>query len=118
LYIWSIRNQSWLAGQVRIYIYGGTALLAFLALAGVISIETALLCAFCGGAVMLCLIWAFIQQRKAMLLRIDNPQIRSMALSAMVDYLRGLDRSVELPAHIKAAIEEPQNDCRQCGLPH
>lgn len=118
LCIWSIRNQSWLAGQVRIYIYGATALLAFLALAGAISIETALLSAFCGGAIMLALIWTFIHQRKAMLLSIKNPEVRDQALSAMVDYLRELSHTVELPAHIKAAIQDPQGDCRKCGLPH
>jgi hypothetical protein len=117
LCIWSIRNQSWLAGQVRIYIYGATALLAFLALAGAISIETALLSAFCGGAIMLCLIWTFIHQRKTLLLSIDNPEVRDQALSAMVDYLRGLGHKVELPAHIKAAIQDTQSDCRECDLP-
>lgn len=118
LCIWSIRNQSWLAGQVRIYIYSGTALLAFLALGGAISIETALLSAFCGGAIMMGLIWTFIHQRKAMLLSMENPEARDQALRAMVDYLREQSHTVELPAHIKAAIQDPQGDCRKCGLPH
>jgi hypothetical protein len=118
LCIWSIRNQSWLAGQVRIYIYGATALLAFLALAGAISIETALLSAFCGGAIMLALIWTFIHQRKALLLKIEKPEVRDQALSAMVEYLRELSHKVDLPPHIKAAIQDPQGDCRECGLPH
>ncbi len=118
LCIWSIRNQSWLAGQLRIYIYGGTALLAFLALAGAISIETAMLSAFCGGAIMMGLIWVFIHQRKAMLLSIDNPEFRDQALKAMVDYLHGLDHAVELPPHIKTAIQDPQGNSRERGLPH
>ena len=42
LFIWSIRHQGWLTGQVRIYIIAATVLIAFLALAGVISIQTAI----------------------------------------------------------------------------
>ena len=91
LSIWSVRNQSLLAGQVRIYIFSGTALIAFLALAGVISIETAMFSALCGGLVIMGLIWTFIQQRRAILLNIEAPEVREQAHRAMLTYLREVD---------------------------
>lgn len=91
LSIWSVRNQLWLAGQVRIYIFAGTALIAFLALAGVISIETAMFSALCGGLVISGLIWTLIQIRRATLLNIEAPEVREQAHYAMLAYLREVD---------------------------
>lgn len=91
LSIWSVRNQSWLAGQVRIYLYAGTVLIAFLALAGVVTIQTALLSAFCGGLVIAGLIWTLIQQRKAILLNLEEPEVRKIAHQAMLAYLHEVD---------------------------
>jgi hypothetical protein len=91
LSIWSVRNQLWLTGQVRIYIFAGTALIAFLALAGVISIETAMFSSLCGGLAIMGLIWILIQQRKAILLNIEAPEVREQAHHAMLAYLREVD---------------------------
>lgn len=98
LCIWSIRNQSWLAGQIRIYIYGATALVALLALGDVISLKTAMFSIFCGGAVVLAMIWTLVQQRKSMLLNIRDPEVRDLAHKAMLEYLNQVNHSVPTSA--------------------
>lgn len=87
LCIWSVRNQSWLAGQVRIYLFMVTAIVWFLALAGVIAIETAMLASFCIGVIAMVTIWTLVQQRKSWLLNIREPELRRQALAAMHDYI-------------------------------
>lgn len=117
LCIWSIRNQSWLAGHIRIYIYAGTTLIAFLALAGVISIETAMFSAFSGGIVLMGLIWTLVQQRKAMLLNIQEPEVRNRAHKAMLTYLREVDPESFAPVSVKGPSAEHRDECPECGLP-
>jgi len=115
--IWTIRNQSWLAGHVRIYIYAGTALIAFLALAGVISIETAMFSAFCGGTIAMGLIWTFVQQRKAVLLNIREPELRDLAHKAMLAYLHEVDPNSFAPAGVKHTAGKHREECPECSLP-
>lgn len=94
LCIWSIRNQTWLAGQLRIYICAATAVIALLALADVISIQTAILSVFCGGAIVVATIWTLIQHRKTILLNIRDPEIRAMVHNTMVEYLHRTNHSM------------------------
>lgn len=111
LSIWSIRHQSWLAGQVRIYLYAGTVLIAFLALAGVITIQTALLSAFCGGLVIVGLIWTLIQQRKAILLNLEEPEARKRAHQAMLAYLHEVDPDTFAYAGIQRIAGKHREEC-------
>jgi len=117
LCIWSIRNQAWLAGHVRLYIYTATALVAFLALAGVISFETAMFSAFSGGTVLMGLIWTLVQQRRAMLLNIQDPEVREQAHSAMLSYLRQVDPDLSLCVRADAHSGTRQEECRECASP-
>lgn len=116
LCIWTVRNQSWLAGQVRIYIYAGTVLIAFLALAGVISIETAIFSAFCGGVIAMGLIWTLIQQRKAMLLNIQEPEVRNRAHEAMLAYLHEVDPGTFARVGVKRTDGNHRDECPECTL--
>jgi predicted lysophospholipase L1 biosynthesis ABC-type transport system permease subunit len=89
--IWSVANQSWLAGQIRIYIWGAVALLAVFILTGVISPEIALASMFISGIVLATAIWLLIRQRKYWLLHIRQPELRRQALAAMVAYLDAIN---------------------------
>ena len=116
LSLWSIRNQSWLAGHVRIYIYAGTALIAFLALAGVITIETAMLSAFCGGLIIMGLIWTLIQQRKAILLNIHEPELRRQAHNTMLEYLHEVDPDTFAYRDLQPIAAKHREECSECRL--
>jgi hypothetical protein len=116
LCIWSVRSQAWLAGQVRIYVYTATAMVAFLALAGVISIQTAMFATICGGTIFMGLIWTLVHQRRAMLLKIQDPAVREQAHSAMIAYLQKVDSEPAVSARSKALSGAPQKACRECGL--
>ena len=115
LSIWSIRNQSWLAGHVRIYIYAGTVLIAFLALAGAISIQTAMLSAICGGLIVMGMMWALIQHRKAILLNIQEPEVRKRAHNAMLAYLNEVNPDAVAPAGIQRIRGNRGKECPECS---
>ena len=111
LCIWSIRNQTWLAGQVRIYIFMATGIIAFLALAGVISLQTAMFSSIGIGLVAMGIIWTLVQQRKAWLLNLKDPEVRRKALAAMHDYID------EVQAFGKAPLAQKRSEhCVDCHL--
>lgn len=116
LSLWSIRNQTWLAGHIRIYIYTGTALIAFLALAEVITIETAMLSAFCGGLIIMGLIWTLIQQRKTILLNINEPELRRQAHDTMLAYLHELDPDTFAYRDLQPIAAKHREECPECHL--
>ncbi len=116
LSLWSIRHQTWLAGQIRIYVFFATALIAFFALAGIISIETALFSSFSGGLVVAGLIWTLIQQRKSILLNIQEPEVRELVHQTMIDYLRQVDPGFPAPIGSPGVHKQHQDESRECGL--
>ncbi len=116
LSLWSIRNQTWLAGQIRIYIYAGTVLIAFLSLAGVITIETAMLSAFCGGVIIMGLIWTLVQQRKAILLNINEPEMRRKAHNTMLAYLKEIDPDTFAYRDLRPIAAKHRDECPECHL--
>ena len=116
LCIWSVRNQSWLAGQVRIYVYMATAIIAFLALAGVISIQTAMLSSFCIGLIAMGIIWTLIQQRKAWLLNLREPELREQALAAMRDYIHEVQGLGKVPRGDYAMRRDNSEQCVDCSM--
>jgi small-conductance mechanosensitive channel len=97
--IWSVANQSWLAGQIRIYIWGAVAVLAFLILTGFVSTETALTSMFVSGVIIAAAIWLLIRQRRFWLLHIQQPELRRQALAAMVNYLDAINYPVPRRTH-------------------
>jgi hypothetical protein len=82
--IWTIINHNFIAGQIRIYLWSASATVLFLAVASIIPLHIALyILLFCGCAMML-LLWALIVWRKAILLDIQNPELRKTAHAAML----------------------------------
>lgn len=116
LSIWSIRHQGWLCGQVRIFIYAATALIAFLALAGMISIETAIFSSVGIGLISMGLIWSLVQHRKAILLKLKEPEVRNQAHQAMLEYLYQVNPEIVMPMGVKGASGNHQEECRDCHL--
>ena len=116
LCIWSVRNQSWLAGQVRIYIFMVTAVIAFLALAGVISLQTAMLSSFCIGLIAVGLIWTLVQQRKSWLLNLREPELREQALTAMRTYIHEARSLGKMAGNDYAVRQDNSDQCVDCGI--
>ena len=82
--IWTIINHNFLAGQIRIYVWSASATVLFFAVASIIPLHTALyLLLFCGSAIMI-LLWWLIRWRKAILLDIQNPEMKKTAHAAML----------------------------------
>jgi hypothetical protein len=109
--IWSVANQSWLAGQIRFYIWGATAVLAVFAIAGFISIEIALTSMFISGSILAFAIWLLIRQRRVWLLHIQQPELRKQALAAMVYYLDAINYPVPPRPHSRPIQDnDPDED--------
>ena len=82
--IWTILNHNFLAGRIRIYVWSAAATVLFLAVASIIPLHTALyILLFCGCA-MMALLWSLISWRKAILLDIQNPELKKAAHEAML----------------------------------
>jgi hypothetical protein len=101
--IWSVANQSWLAGKIRIYIWGAMVALAVFILTGLISPETALTSMFVSGAVVAIALWLLIRQRRIWLLHIQQPELRRQALAAMVTYLETINYPLPMRTHGRPA---------------
>lgn len=82
--IWTIVNHDFLAGQIRFYMWFASAMVLFLSIASIIPLQTALyLLLFCGCSIMI-LLWSLINWRKAVLLGIQNPELKRTAHAAML----------------------------------
>ena len=108
--IWSVANQSWLAGQIRIYIWGAVAVLAFLILTGFVSTETALASMFVSGVIIAAAIWLLIRQRRIWLLNIQQPELRRQALAALVAYLNAINYPLPRRVHGHPILDEDPDD--------
>jgi hypothetical protein len=114
--IWSVGNQIWLAGQIRIYIVGAMGVLAFLALTGFISLQTALTAMFFSGMTMAVALWLLIRQRRIWLLHIRQPELRRQALAAMVNYLKAIN--YPLPRHLQSRTIQKSDPEEEADYSH
>jgi len=113
--IWSVANQSWLAGQIRIYIWGAMALVAVFTLAGFISPATALISMFISGSIIAAAIWVLIRQRRIWLLHIRQPDLRRRALAAMTSYLNEVHYPLPRRLHDPAIGDGNPDEEADCG---
>ncbi len=111
--IWTLQHQTQIAQQIRIFTWGGTLLILFLALAGHISLDTALHAIVISLASIALLIWMLIMARRQSLLGIHDPELRELAHLVMLAYL-GQRR---LTAWEKAQLREKLGR-RYCDLGH
>lgn len=88
LYLWSIRNQDAVAGQIRIHVRPAVASFLLAALLVPIPLEKALTWLAVAGGAFAAGLWVLIERRRSWLLRIQNPELRRAAHRAMADYLQ------------------------------
>jgi hypothetical protein len=113
--IWSVVNQSWLAGQIRIYIWGAMAVVAVFTLTGIISPQTALISMFISGSIIAATIWLLIRQRRIWLLHIQQPELRRRALAAMAAYLRAVHYPLPRRAQGREIEDDDPDQEADCG---
>lgn len=85
--IWTVRHQSFLISLLRRYLWGGTFIIIFFAVAGAISLDAAIYSIFIGGILVLILFWIAVERRKTWLLNIRNQSLRREAQRAMIDFI-------------------------------
>lgn len=109
-YLWSIRNQDAIAGQVRIHMWSAVASFLLATLLLPIPLEKALTGLFVLGLAVAAVLWVLVERRRSWLLRIDDPELRETAHRTMVAYLRN-KIGEEHPDHPGSC---GGNSCRHC----
>ncbi len=87
--IWTLRHQSQIAFQMRVFTWAGTLLILLLALAGRISLDAALHAIVISLLSIALLIWMLIRARQKSLLNIRDPELRQAAHMAMLLHIHG-----------------------------
>jgi len=113
--IWSVENQSWLAGQMTIYIWSATAVVAFFTFLDVIALKTALWSVFVSGVIICISIWLLAQQRRIWLLNIQEPELRQRALAAMVNYLNAIKHVIPQQSQEQLLAESDPQKQAECN---
>ena len=111
--IWTLHNQIQIAQQIRVFAWGGTLLILFLALAGRISLEAALHAVVISLASIAFLLWMLIRARRKSLLNIRDAELREQAHTAMLQYLYARRLTDREKAVLRKKIGR-----RYCGLGH
>jgi hypothetical protein len=82
--IWTVRHHDFLARQIRIYVWTASALVLMLPIFSIIPLPIALyILLFCICAITI-LLWFLINWRKAILINIQDPELRQQAYRAML----------------------------------
>ncbi len=94
-WIWTIRKHSFIAANVKIYMFAAVALILFLCIGGVIHLKTALVSIFFGGLSLCALLWVCIENRRTALNGISDPELRKEAHEAMLLFIYPRKKYVE-----------------------
>lgn len=111
--IWTLRHQTLIAQQIRIFTWGGTLLILLLALSGHISLDAALHSIVISIASIALLLWLLIMARRKSLLNVRDPELREFAHMALLHYFY----QRRLTAWEKAQLREKFGR-RYCDLGH
>jgi hypothetical protein len=111
--IWTLRHQTQIAGQIRVFTWAGTLLVLLLALSGRISLDAALHAIVISLMSIALLLWMLIGARKKSLLNIRDPNLREAAHIAMLQHIH----SRRLTAWEKARLRKKFGR-RYCELGH
>ena len=86
-FLWTIRNQSFLAFHIQIYMWSAVAVILLLTLAEKIALEAALQAILFGGLFICGIIWVLIERRRSWLMHIADPVLKETAHVVMLAYL-------------------------------
>lgn len=86
-WIWTIRNHDIIAANIRIYMFAGVAVILLLGIGGAVHLKAALNAILLGGLGIAAILWVLIENRRASLLNIVDPDLREDAHIAMIDFL-------------------------------
>lgn len=93
--IWTIRNHDAIAANIRIYMFGGVAVILLLCLGGVVHLKTALVSIFLGGVSICALLWVLIENRRTQMIRIEDPELRKEAHETMLVFIEARKHRLE-----------------------
>jgi hypothetical protein len=86
-WIWTIKYHNVLVINIGIYTFTAIAAILFLALGGVIHLETALNSILLGGLGNFSILWILLEIRRNHLLKITDPELRKKAYEEMLVFI-------------------------------
>ncbi|CAN2039567.1 conserved hypothetical protein [Candidatus Magnetomoraceae bacterium gMMP-15] len=87
LCIWTIRKHELLSYYFKIYMWLAVTTILFFALVNVIALTTALNAIFFGGLSIILISLVLIENRRSVLLNIDDPNLKEDAQNAMMELI-------------------------------
>jgi len=106
----SILYQDRLAHYLRLYVGVSVAIVVFMGMIGIISLESALRSIFYGGVFLSGGLILFIRKRRTWLLNIKDPHLKRQAHASMLAYL-------SLKGHLQEQAQAKKTDKeRECTI--
>ena len=85
--LWTFWRHNLITGQIRIYVWSTSAFVLFLSLINKIHLQLALHILLFGSLGIAVFIWIFLSMRKALLLRINDPELKKVVYESMLIFI-------------------------------
>jgi len=85
--LWSIRRHDLIVSSLRLYMFAATMTILILAVSGSVHIRSACMAIIIGCLCIGLLIWVFSEVRKAILLGIEEPDLKEKAHRVMLAFI-------------------------------
>jgi hypothetical protein len=108
--ILSIIYQDRIAHYVRMYVGFTVAIIAFMGIVDIISLESSLRAIVYFGLVLSGGLWFFIRKRRAWLLSIEDPELKRWAYASMLAYL-SMKGHCSLQEHAPSEKPDKEREC-------
>jgi len=85
--LWTIRHHDLIVSSLRLYMFAATMTILLLAVSGSIHIQSACMAIIIGCFIIGLTIWVFSEVRKAVLLGIEEPDLKEKARRVMLAFI-------------------------------
>jgi len=85
--LWTFQRHNLITSQIRIYVWSASAFVLFLSLIDKIHLQVALHILLFGSLGIAVIIWMLLSIRKALLLRINDPELKEVIYESMLIFI-------------------------------
>lgn len=90
--IWTIQQHNYIINRIRLYVWSASATVLFLSLINKIHLQMALHIILFGTISIVVMIWVLLSIRKALLLRINDPELKKIVYEAMLVFISSREK--------------------------
>ena len=104
--LWTIRHHDLIVSSLRVYMFAATITILIVALTGSVHTRAACMAIIVGCFSIGLLIWIFSEVRKAVLLGIDEPELKAKAHRIMLAFMESHDINIDRQPGIWGGLPE------------